>query len=64
MNDNVSEEPKMITIEVSVRLGLTGCHRESTFKIEADAGQGAIEEAAKDVLFDLIEWNWEIKEND
>lgn len=55
------DQPKMKTIEVYVGVGLVGCKRTETFEIEADATDNEIEEAARDFMFNMIEWGWEIK---
>lgn len=48
----------MRTIRVTVSMGLVGCKRHGDFEIEDDATDDEIDEVAKEVLFNLIEWNW------
>jgi hypothetical protein len=55
-----SEGMKWFTGYVSI--GLVGCKREFAFEIEEDATEQEIEEAAKEAMFENIEWNYEASE--
>lgn len=48
----------MKTIEVTVTMGLVGCRQQTTFEIEDDASDDDIEEAAREAMFELIQWTW------
>lgn len=52
----------MKTVEVYVSLGLVGCNRTATIEVEDDETDDAIEEMAREEMFNLINWGWEKKE--
>jgi hypothetical protein len=44
----------------SVRLGLVGCVREFEFEVEDDVTDEEIEQIAREVAFEYIDWNYEL----
>jgi hypothetical protein len=52
----MTDATRTITIEVS--MGLVGCRKTATLDVEADATDEQIDEMARDVLHELIEWSW------
>jgi hypothetical protein len=50
---------KMQKIKVLVRTDKHGSECSDEFEIEADATDEEIEEAAKEVVWNMAEWHWE-----
>ncbi|MFA5952267.1 MAG: hypothetical protein WC807_18520 [Hyphomicrobium sp.] len=42
-----------------VSVGLVGCKRTFEFEIEDDASEQEVEDAARDAMFQTIEWGFE-----
>jgi len=49
----------MKKIRVSVSTGYCGCDKHEEFEMSDDATEQEIKEASLDVLFDMIDWNYE-----
>jgi hypothetical protein len=47
-----------VLIKVTVKMGLIGCEKSETFKIDDDASDDEIEEQAKATVFEMIQWTW------
>lgn len=41
-----------------VSIGLVGCKREFAFEVESSSTEQEIEDAAREAMFDVIEWNY------
>ena len=54
-----------IEITVSVNIGLVGCNRSETLSMLRDEWEDMTEDeredCCKEVMFDLIEWNYEVQ---
>ncbi len=46
-------------IKVWVALNLVGCERRGEIEVEDDFSEEEIEEAARDWMYEHIEWGWE-----
>ncbi len=47
---------KQITVYLNV--GLSGCKRTETLEVDDDLSDEEIEEVARDVMFNMMEWGW------
>lgn len=50
----------MKTIQVYVDTGMQGSRVTDTLEVEDDATEEQIEEDAKEVMFNLINWGWRV----
>lgn len=48
----------MRTFQLTVSNGLVGCKVTRQFEVEDDATDQDIEEAGRDAMFEVIEWNY------
>lgn len=53
------KEHSMQKIRVSIRTQKVGSECTDHFEIEDDATDDEIEDAAKEVIWNMAEWNWE-----
>ena len=51
----------MKTIVVSIQTNIVGSRCEDEFEIEDNATDEEIEDAAKDIVWNMAEWNWRVK---
>lgn len=51
-------------ITVTVSIGLVGCKKTSVIEVEDGSDDEAIEESAKDEMFNMIEWGWRRADED
>lgn len=49
---------KRVTVRVSTNR--VGSECKDSFEVEDDATEEEIEEMAKDAMFSMIEWNWDV----
>lgn len=49
------------TIIVSVSTGYVGSEATTSFEVDEDETDAAIEELAREAMFGLIEWYWEVE---
>lgn len=52
------DEPEYIFIDWTLSIGLVGCKRTGTIKVEADCTDDEIEEYTRDVVMEEVERTW------
>ena len=48
----------MRKIIVSVSTGYVGCRKETEMEVDDSVTDDEIDEQAREVMFEMIEWNW------
>jgi hypothetical protein len=58
-------EPKKRLIRVSVSTGLVGSDREMAFEVDHNVTDDVIDDWAREVMFEMIDWRWtEVEDGD
>lgn len=52
----------MKTIIVKVSTGMVGCQRQDSFEVEDDTTEEEVEDMAREVMFNMINWTYYTKE--